>query len=83
MASFQRVLRRIKIPGMAPVSEDVLFCLGKSCAMEESRVGGELVSPQILVDLLFDEGSVAVSKFGFTSEVSAVCLSELVSYARD
>ena len=68
LASFKRVLKRIHIPGMQPVGDDVLEFLGENCSISSSE-DEDLISPEALVDLLFDEGEVTQNQFGFTKEV--------------
>lgn len=57
------------IPGMPPVRDDILELLGATCGCGGGERGAELVSPELLVDLLFDEGEVTHNQFGFTHEV--------------
>jgi hypothetical protein len=67
--SFKRVLKRVVIPGMKPVSDDVLDFVAANCAFYNHR-DEELASPEVFVDLLFDEGEVTRNQFGFTKEVN-------------
>ena len=66
-ASFSRVLLKFTYPGSPPPRSDVAQWLFKSCGGSEKR-GAD---PDVLVDMVFDEGGVRINKWGFIQPVPA------------
>jgi hypothetical protein len=74
LTSFSRVLVKFIYPGSPPPRGEVCTWLFRACGGQVSADGsatGKGADPDVLIDMVFDEGGVRLNKWGFVQPVAA------------